>query len=219
MLRKTGKWAVLGFAGGLACVLSLFLAVSPASALLYPWAVTDPAGDAGLSERDILGASYIHFGMDHFFRIDLAAAPDTVNFPDKVGFWINSKPFQGASYPNSLVPFPLAGVDLIVSTDYSGTGGIPFLLNWEGSWQSKSDGGLMFAQTGNILEWKINDTYLNGPFDWWAATIMPGSSPATTYDMTAPITTPIPSAAWLLGSGVVALIGLRRRKVGRYSFS
>jgi hypothetical protein len=70
---------------------------------------------------------------------------------------------------------------------------------------------------GTTLEWKINDNYwgdknIGNLFTLWAATLEPGHTPAITFDTTSAVVVPIPNAAWLLGSGVVALLVLKRRR-------
>ena len=58
------------------------------------------------------------------------------------------------------------------------------------------------------LGWRTNN--LNGwtAFTWWAVAMQDTSMAA---DWTVPVVTPIPNAVWLLGSGLIGLIGLRRR--------
>lgn len=64
---------------------------------------------------------------------------------------------------------------------------------------------------GKTLEWWFKDGHwdrnIGNLFTGWAATLhLDDCTP------TKPVSaTPIPSAAWLLGSGVLALIGLKRR--------
>jgi hypothetical protein len=64
---------------------------------------------------------------------------------------------------------------------------------------------------GKTLEWCFKDgqgdRHIGNSFAWWAATLH-----LDDYHHTNPVSaTPIPNAAWLLGSGVLALIGLKRR--------
>lgn len=64
---------------------------------------------------------------------------------------------------------------------------------------------------GKTLEWRFKDgdgiKHIGNLFTGWAATLhLDDCTP------TKPVSaTPIPNAAWLLGSGVLALIGLKRR--------
>ena len=46
--------------------------------------------------------------------------------------------------------------------------------------------------------------------------MLPGEGTAKeTYDLTRAAVTPIPNVAWLLGSGIIGLIGLKRRAIKR----
>jgi hypothetical protein len=68
---------------------------------------------------------------------------------------------------------------------------------------------------GKILEWKVNKDEIQGSiFNFMGATtdstgLLTGTHP---YDIVA---TPIPAAAWLLGSGIIGLIGIKRRNQNR----
>jgi len=70
-----------------------------------------------------------------------------------------------------------------------------------------------FAST--YLEWRYVDPasgtgHIGLNFNWWAQTLNgSGTVLETTGTATA---TPIPNAAWLLGSGIIGLIGLQRRR-------
>ncbi len=68
------------------------------------------------------------------------------------------------------------------------------------------------ATGGKLLEWKLTAADLSGidpNSTWWFETF----EGTALKDTTAPasILTPIPNAAWLLGSGIICLIGLKRR--------
>ena len=86
-----------------------------------------------------------------------------------------------------------------------------------------SNSGLQFQTVngGTTLEWKMkdgdNEFHIGNIFTWWAGTMLPGVGDAKeTYDLTSgTVATPIPGAAWLLGSGVIGFIGLKRRTNNR----
>jgi hypothetical protein len=67
---------------------------------------------------------------------------------------------------------------------------------------------------GKILEWWFKDghwdRHIGISFTGWAATLPLGGH-HNVIETNHVSTTPIPNAAWLLGSGVLALIGLKRR--------
>ena len=76
-------------------------------------------------------------------------------------------------------------------------------------------GGFSQLEGGQILEWKIDKTAINGKrlFLRGATSTVDG---VTTWNRTGsvafvPAPTPIPSAVWLLGCGVVGVIGIRHR--------
>jgi hypothetical protein len=223
MLRKTGK-RVLWFAGGLACVLSLFLAASPASAAFtFDW--TSP-GVISLDDADIYppGPVPMNGGQDitkvwwgwagnvHYFRMDLAQAPNGSAFADKYGIHMDFMSGSGnAGY---------FGVDTLLLSSFDGSSYTPSMNVWDGAAYAPVPGmvlpftGFDFQASGTTLEWKIfGDQNI---FTWWGVTEKGFNFTDISSQV---VTTPIPSAAWLLGSGVVALIGLRRRNVQRYNFS
>jgi hypothetical protein len=65
------------------------------------------------------------------------------------------------------------------------------------------------------FEWKLLGIIDDGAYEWWGSTWQKfgGSLDAVWYekDWTNPIATPIPAAAWLLGTGIVGLALLRRK--------
>lgn len=67
-----------------------------------------------------------------------------------------------------------------------------------------------FTGSGSQLEWKIAKTQLASSFSWLAVSLDGVGHPLT--DRTGVAVTPIPNAVWLFGSGIVALVGLKRRK-------
>jgi len=77
---------------------------------------------------------------------------------------------------------------------------------------------LAFSQPDNkTLEWKANKNEITGSILYFmgATTDSTGQLTGThPYDITA---TPIPAAAWLFGSGIVGLIGIRRRTQERFT--
>ena len=219
-------------------VALLLASAVPASAayFYYDWSsaqkVTDPAGDTTYPGRDILAAYQAYNNGYLYFRIDLASAPSG-HFPpgyaNTYGLYIDSRA-GGAPSSDEYVPGavqgigPLSGIDFIVSSELE----IERCnrLDWDPEFQVwrvdefKDRSKLKFQaykNGGTTLEWRVKDgkgvKHIGNAFTWWAGTMRPGEGSAKrTYDLTNATITPIPSAAWLLGSGIIGLIGLKRRR-------
>jgi len=208
--------------------VSVFLApIQPANAAyLYNWDTatkfTDPVGDAIYSTntgRDIVAAWGAVDGGYTYFRIDLVSAPtEDYNWGTKFGIYIDDKA-GGAPASNYYVP-QIPGIDgKIDSTIYA----------WPNQWQGKYKywieanndfsssvltAGFQHSENGGAtLEWKYEGTFGAG-YTWYAASMYEGYSDSVkcTFDYVA---TPIPSGILLLGSGLIGLIGLSRRRAGR----
>ena len=159
--------------------------------------------------RDI-DAAYYAFDADYrFFRLDLKGAPEmgSNNYAPLYQFAIGTP--GGTGYLNTLA-MPISFPPPTTLSFFSGAA--PPSMFSEFHFRFK---------TPSVLEWAVKKEDLPDYFAWYALTgDLSGGSISGIFDMTAPaLATPIPSAAWLLGSGVIALIGLRRRKVTGYSFS
>ena len=217
-------------------LVAIFLSSSPASAAyFYNWdtaqKVTDPAGDANLSGgasyagRDILAAYQAYSNGYLYFRIDLASAPSG-HFPpgyaSTYGLYIDSRA-GGAPGSDMYVPGTLSGIDFIVSSELdiercNRLDWDPDLQVWKVD-EFKDSSNLKFQASmnhGTTLEWRVKDgqgnRHIGDSFTWWAGTMLPGEGSAKkTYDLAGATHAPIPSAVWLLGSGIIGLIGLKRR--------
>ena len=216
MLRKTGRSVVPWFVGGLACVLTFGLAVPPASAsFVFNWSSpgvishvdtdTNPPGPVPDSAGQNISKVWWGWASNaHYFRMDLAATPTVSDFADRYGIHVDFK---------SNVGNPLySGIDTLLTSEFNGSAYTPLLKAWDGhkfatvndpilSWT-----GFDFQRSGNTLEWKIfgNATI----FNWWGVTEKEGGLMDVSSKVT---TTPIPSAAWLFATGVLALVGLKRK--------
>jgi hypothetical protein len=214
-------------------LVAFLFSSSPASAApYYKWdtaqkftETVETLPDNPTPGQDIVAAWHAFDGTYHYFRIDLLSAPAYKNPPgyaNTYGLFIDSKA-GGAPTSDGFVPGTLAGIDYIVGTELEFEGRRhnrldwdPEYLRWKGDEFQDSD-HLRFQATENghkTLEWRVKeggDFVIGNSFTWWAASMLPGDcdgSGKQTYDVMA---TPIPNAAWLLGSGIIGLIGLKRR--------
>ena len=239
-MRKIRTWWV-----PLASVVFLLSAPTFASAYIYDWTApgvqvrTDPADDSGgPTGTEILAAYHAYVGTYHYFRMDLAAAPTALTPPNTLGtaetygFYIDSLP-GGAPAGSPGDPPPsvpgVSGIDIIVR---SNTNVYDPPLYWTDTasylWDSGTNsfaatdwGAVVFAHDmngGATLEWRYTDAYglMGSNFTWWAANL--GPNLGVVNDMTAATSSvvPIPSAVWLLGSGIIGLVGLKRRQAKRH---
>jgi len=216
--------------------LLLASAVPASAAYFYDWSAaqqfTDSLNDAPYSPtpgQNITDAWHAFNGTYHYFRIDLAHAPEYLFPPpgagaaNTYGLFIDSKA-GGAPNSDRFVPGTLSGIDYIVSTELEFEGRRHNRLDWDKEllrWKGdefKDSDNLRFQATengGKALEWRVREGgnfVIGSSFTWWAASMLPGDcygSGKLTYDVMAP---PSPNAAWLLGSGLIGLIGLKRRK-------
>jgi hypothetical protein len=210
-------------------LLLMLLGAAPAThaAYLYSWSVTpsqsDPTDGSLLPGRDILAAWHAFDSGFHYFRLDLRGAPDAAgssDFAGTYGIYIDSKS-GGASGSHPYVPDPLGGIDYIVDSHfdpwvYAPNGWGPHDYHtWNGTTFVRTD-PIAEQQTenaGTTLEWQISAADIGTSFAWWAATHDFGSSPAT-YDVTTQIDVnpvPIPGAVLLFGSGLLGLLGFRKK--------
>lgn len=77
--------------------------------------------------------------------------------------------------------------------------------NWVLAYSGMED--VSYTINGEVLEWKMKIPTLDlNNYSWWAVTQKGDGINVSDYAIA-----PIPNSVWLLGSGLIGLIGLRRR--------
>ena len=217
MKREAGKKILVVLAAVLLVVVFQISIAPSASGALYSWpstpSITDPTGDAGSPGRDITQAFWAFDGTDYFFRMDLLGPGFSNNSYYEFYFDKDMNNTTGGSPTGS----GLNGIDVFVSIFFNNSGS--FVNSNLQTWNSvASNWNAPVAPVGfnsndtspYFLEWQVaSGTLGSGPLTWWGATRNNGGN---LIDITSPVTTPIPSAAWLFATGTIALLALRRKR-------
>lgn len=193
----------------------LFAAAQSASAAFtwYNWAgpsqsvgslIENPPALFLQPGQDIVSAQYAADADYRFFRMDLKGTPSAGgnNYAPLYQFMISST--SGFRDLNTYsIPIPTPVPSLILASGVTPTSATT-------EWYFRNDNS-----TPNVLEWAIKKTDLPDTFAWQAFswnTASVGGPITGLFDLTAAaVVTPIPSAALLLGTGLIGLIGLKRR--------
>jgi hypothetical protein len=215
--------------GVLATVLLLIFFQLPfapiASGALLPggWpdtpSIFDPLGDDSPGRDIYEGAWWAYSGGSYYFRMDLLGS---FNKNSYYGFYFDTDGNSGTGGSFSGSGLNLAGIDMFVSSYYNNRGLFinTNLQTWNtglNDWNSPTSlppGSFESLDNAeHILEWRVaSGNFPSGLFTWYGATM---NNNQNLKDITGPVVTPIPNAAWLLGSGIIALVGLRRRGISR----
>ncbi len=166
----------------------------------------------------------------HYFAMTLAGVPDgeTGDYASAYAILINSSGDPIDPY-SVLTEFNAnAFADVTTKLSISRDGSIYRLSYNPDFWNSSVPystfdplSGFGFSRkaldTGEaLLTWTIPMNAIDGPFSWMGATFIENTNSEYGLDLVhmtgSTDAVPIPNALWLLGSGVVALIGLKRRK-------
>jgi hypothetical protein len=179
------------------------------------WTTTTGISSAGVTDAQTM--KDVNFGTDtttnqYVFQMDLKTLPSGSNADNLnlYGIYLGganlTAPKLGAQYPTG---FTASTENFYMIWGAAGT----FYNLPRGSSVSAS---FTTLPGQNALEWRINTNSIPSS-DWFygaISTLNGGTVFATTT--AAPIAAaPIPAAAWLLGSGIIGLIGIRRRNQKR----
>jgi hypothetical protein len=164
--------------------------------------------------QDIRNAFYAVNDGYKYFRMELYGSPnqDANGYASIYGFFINSG--NGWNFPLYLDPLVVPTVDSFLNATVTPTlsGNLQFLPDgrtFNNLLGIVAFDDLRFDRNGKYLDWAIPQNQLPDNFTWLAATLH--SSTLTVLAKTAAVAPPIPSAALLLGTGIIGLVGLRRR--------
>ena len=139
----------------------------------------------------------------YVFRMYLDSAPTTSDYGTIYGIYL------GASSPPTDY-----SIESLLKKNTKGVLSYSYLLG-DTSFNLATN-GFSRLDNGKTLEWKIDKTDVTGDWNFLLGATA-NSSGETVYDHTNVAATPIPAAAWLLGSGIIGLIGIRRRNQKRLS--
>ncbi|MGD9128779.1 MAG: PEP-CTERM sorting domain-containing protein [Planctomycetia bacterium] len=207
------------------------LATLPAYGAILPpggWAgadsLIDPLGDQAEDSRDIVGLYYKYDAGTHFFRMDIAGAPEQVGgqFAAEYFLQFDAIPGGGTAADSSYIAESLLGIDALLGSHFTVAGGWTVdhlhayigppapavntvMLASLGGYSDFTEGG------GTILQWAVPGPALPpGSFTVYGTTM--DISVPSTFDTTAglAVTVPEPTILTLLAAGVIGLFVLRR---------
>ena len=213
-MKRIWKWLV-------PLTLSVFVLSVPMVAAAYvtyggPWDGTtangtvSPVSNLGL---DITDAYHAYVAGTNYFQINLAGNTSTViggNGSINGYYKVFIDLTQSGTYAHS---------DYIlqyVTSKNPNSGSDPKAFVWAISGPATIDGNApttpnssQFSST--FLQWSLTNSSVGQNFNWWVQTLA-GDGTTVLETSTIATATPIPNAAWLLGSGIIGLIGLQRRR-------
>lgn len=130
-------------------------------------------------------------------------------------------PFQGAMWTAHAITMQSYGNGYATANmlfDWNGNFNIPVTVGFSmfgapvpsiGSAYAVSTIDCIVGMSAGVCDGIAGDPMVSGPFTGFNAGF---NGTATVTNMTMPATVPVPAAAWLLGSGLLGLVGVARRK-------
>ena len=205
MMRKLTKMLIVLITAvlmGIGSQPAFSMGIGSQPTFSYSWSPTPNIADAidiGGGAKDITGIWYANDGVNKYFRMDLNGVVTSGDRNNLYGIYIGSSSGFTPSTSNLVGGLVFIGSDGTLNFSNVGTPSVGTL-----GFRSSN------TSTTTTLEWTIPGDQLPNAFYYMGAT---QTLPSTINDTTdiKYAHTPIPNAAWLLGSGVLCLIGLQRR--------
>ena len=193
---------------GIFTVLLLAFTIAPAFASLtwtqgdtgVTWAL-DPTGDA-TPGKDIVKVGVGVEDNQYIFRMYLHEVPTSADSGTIYGIYLGLPELGAASpeeFSGSVESMLRNRNGLFYSYLQSDSSSIPLA-----GFNILSDG---------ILQWKVDESSIASSWFYMMGATL--NATGTIHDQTGVAATPIPATAWLLGSGIIGLIGIMRRNQKR----
>lgn len=216
MKTQVKRAGILAFFAGVLAAVILLPGVSFGA--IY---VPDVSGDVSVAAGDISGIGFTQDADNYYFSMSLNGAinqnPSGIHTAYFIAFdttagggWLAN--MTGVDYMIRVFHDSSKGDKVSTSTNQSGIYKFDASISdWDYDFSGKPTVNFSISDDRKTLGWVVSRNDLFLPGIWEFAGLTHSSSGNPRYDHTPMTPTPIPGAAWLLGSGLVGLIGLKRR--------